>query len=65
MQVVCDGLDLCDAVITVSRAMSSRTTNPILEGIKFVAEGETLTLSATDLELSIEKKNQSRSKNRR
>ena len=56
MQVVCEGLDLCDAVITVSRAMSARTTNPILEGIKFVAEGETLTLSATDLELSIEKK---------
>ena len=56
MQVVCDGLDLCDAVITVSRAMSPRTTNPILEGIKFIAEGETLTLSATDLELSIEKK---------
>lgn len=56
MQVVCDGLDLCDAVMTVSRAMSARTTNPILEGIKFVAEDETLTLSATDLELSIEKK---------
>jgi len=56
MQIICDGLDLCDAVIIVSRAIGTRTTNPILEGIKLVAEDETLTLSATDLELSIEKK---------
>lgn len=56
MQVTCEGLDLCDAVITVSRAISAKTTNPILEGIKMVAEEDTLVLSATDLELSIEKK---------
>jgi DNA polymerase-3 subunit beta len=56
MQVVCEGLDLCDAVITVSRAIGARTTNPILEGIKMVADEDVLTLSATDLELSIEKK---------
>lgn len=56
MQVICDGLDLCDAVITVSRAINIKTTNPILEGIKIVAEDDVIILSATDLELSIEKK---------
>ncbi|MEG1752068.1 MAG: DNA polymerase III subunit beta [Clostridia bacterium] len=56
MQLICDGLDLADAVFKVSRAIPSKTTNPILEGIKVVAEDDTLTLSATDLELSIEKK---------
>lgn len=56
MQITCDGLDLCDAVLTVSRAIAARTTNPILEGIKIVADNDTLTFSATDLELSIEKK---------
>ena len=56
MQVVCEGLDLADAVAKVSKAIPNKTTNPILEGIKLVAKEETLTLSATDLELSIEKK---------
>lgn len=56
MQVICDGLDLCDALITVSRAINSKATNPILEGIKMVASDDELTLSATDLEFSIEKK---------
>ena len=56
MQIVCDGLDLSDAVLKVSKAISSKTTNPILEGIKLVAEEDKLILSATDLDLSIEKK---------
>lgn len=56
MQVICDGLDLCEAVLKVSKAISSRTTNPILEGIKLHAEEDKLILSATDLDLSIEKK---------
>lgn len=56
MQIVCDGLDLSDAVLKVSKAISTRTTNPILEGIKLVAQEDVLTLSATDTELSIEKK---------
>lgn len=56
MQVVCDGLDLCEAVLKVSKAIGTRTTNPILEGIKLTAEDDTLTLSATDLELAIEKR---------
>lgn len=56
MQVICEGLDLADAVSKVSKAISNKTTNPILEGIKICASEETLTISATDLELSIEKK---------
>lgn len=56
MQVVIDGLDLSDAVLKVSKAISNKTTNPILEGIKLVAEEDKLILSATDLDLSIEKK---------
>ena len=56
MQIVCEGLDLSDAVIKVSKAIPNKTTNPILEGIKIVAKEDTLTLSATDLDLSIEKR---------
>lgn len=56
MQIICDGLDLSDAVLKVSKAIAVKTTNPILEGIKLTAEENELTLSATDLELSIEKK---------
>lgn len=56
MKVICEGLDLSDAVLKVSKALSSRTTNPVLEGIKITAEGDTLTLLATDLDLTIEKK---------
>lgn len=56
MIVSCQGLELSDALLKVSKAISSKITNPILEGIKMVAEEDTLTLSATDTELSIEKK---------
>ena len=56
MQVVCDGLDLSEAVIKVSRAISNKTTNPILEGIKLVADNDCLVVSATDSDLAIEKK---------
>ena len=56
MQVVCDGLDLSEAVLRVSRAISYKTTNPILEGIKIVADNDYIIVSATDLDLAIEKK---------
>lgn len=56
MIVSCHGIELSDAFLSVSKAISNKTTNPILEGIKIVAENDTLTLSATDTELSIEKK---------
>lgn len=56
MKLVCDGLDLSDAVLKVSKALSVKAANPILEGIKITAKGETLTLLATDMELTIERK---------
>lgn len=56
MIVSCHGIELSDAFLSVSKAISNKITNPILEGIKIVAEDDTLTLSATDTELSIEKK---------
>ncbi len=55
MKLICEGLDLSDAVLKVIRATATRTTNPILEGIKLSAKEDSLTLSATDLEISIEK----------
>ena len=56
MLVSCHGIELSDAFLSVSKAISNKITNPILEGIKIVAEDDTLTFSATDTELSIEKK---------
>ncbi|MBO5214605.1 MAG: DNA polymerase III subunit beta [Clostridia bacterium] len=55
MKLICNGNDLSDAVGKVYKAVSTRTTNPILEGIKLKAENGTLRLTATDLELAIEK----------
>ncbi len=55
MQVVCDGAALGAATLKVIKAISTKTTNPILEGIKITAEDDKLILSATDLELGIEK----------
>lgn len=56
MKAFCEGLDLVEAVMKVIKATSNKTINPILEGIKITAEGDTLTLVATDSELAIEKK---------
>lgn len=55
MKLICEGLDLSDAVLKVIKATATRTTNPILEGIKLCAREDMLVLSATDLEISIEK----------
>lgn len=44
---------LLDALINVSRAISTRTTIPILNGIKFDLKNEGLYLTATDSELTI------------
>ena len=55
MKLICDGLDLSDAVLKVSKALSVKSANPILEGIKITAKGDSLTLLATDTELTIEK----------
>ena len=56
MFVTCQGLELSDAFLKVSKAISNKIANPILEGIKIIAEDDTLIMSATDTELTIEKK---------
>lgn len=56
MKVICEGLDLSDAVMKVIKAASAKSPNPVLEGIKIKAENDVLTFTATDLELAIEKK---------
>lgn len=56
MKLSCDSLDLSDALSQVGKALPIKKALPILNGIKLKAEGNTLTLTATDLELSIEKK---------
>lgn len=55
MKVFCHGLDLADALIKVSRAIPAKRTVPILDGILIQAQGSTLTMTATDLELGIVK----------
>ena len=54
MKIECNGNDLSEAVAKVIKAVPARSTNPVLEGIKLSAADGTLTLTATDLELSIE-----------
>lgn len=56
MKVICQGNELSDALQKVTKALPVKRSNPILDGVKLIAEGDTLTLLATDLELAIEKK---------
>lgn len=55
MKIICDGLDLSDAVLKVSKALSVKAVNPVLEGIKITATNDSITLLATDTELTIQK----------
>ena len=55
MKIIVNGNDLSQAVMKVSKAISVKTTNPVLEGIKLSVKGDNLTLSATDMEIAIEK----------
>ena len=56
MKFICDGVTLSDAAMTVGKACASKTLIPVLECIKLSAYNDTLTLTAFDGELSIEKK---------
>lgn len=53
MKVKCSREELLEAIQISQRAISTRSMLPILSGILFKAEGNTLSLSATDLEISI------------
>lgn len=56
MKLVCEGIDLSDAVLKVVKACASKTTVPVMECIKLSAKNDGVTLTATDGEISIQKK---------
>ena len=56
MKLRCQGTELSDALSKVTKALPVKRSNPILDGVKLTAQGDILTLFATDLELAIEKK---------
>lgn len=56
MKVYCDGIELSDALSKVGKALPIKNVVPIFEGIKLKAAGDTLTITASDGDLSIEKK---------
>lgn len=53
MIVSCEKDKLNNLVQTALRGVSSRVTMPILSGLLITAEGGRLTISSTDLEMSI------------
>jgi DNA polymerase-3 subunit beta len=55
MKFICDQNTLVKAINTVSKAVTSRTTIPVLKGILLTLKENQLTLSSSDLEISIEK----------
>lgn len=54
MKIICKKTDLVHAVSTVSKAVSNKTTLPILECILIEASTGTIKLTANDMELGIE-----------
>ncbi|MGN0824129.1 MAG: DNA polymerase III subunit beta [Candidatus Coproplasma sp.] len=56
MKFICEGLDLSEAILKVVKACAVRTTVPVMECIKISAVNDTLTLTATDGEITIQKK---------
>lgn len=54
MQIVCEQLDLLKGVQAVGRAISTRTTMPILSNILLETTKDGVKLAATDLELGIQ-----------
>ncbi len=55
MKFIVNGLELSNAVSKVIKAVSTKTTNAVLEGIKLSVKGDELILTATDIEIAIEK----------
>ena len=55
MKFICSRKTLLNGFSIVQKAVSTRTTLPILEGVLIQAEGNTIKLIATDLEIGIEK----------
>ncbi|MBR1747608.1 MAG: DNA polymerase III subunit beta [Clostridia bacterium] len=55
MKFYCNGMELSNATNIVSKAVAANKNIPILEGIKLSAQGRTLTMSAFNQEIFIEK----------
>ena len=55
MKFCCNGTDLANATNIVSKALAANKNIPILEGIRLDAHGESLTLSAYNQEMYIQK----------
>ncbi len=55
MKVVCEGIDLSEAVLKVIKACATRTTVPVMECIKLSAKNDKVILTATDGEMTIQK----------
>ena len=53
MKFVCNQKDLLNAVNTVSKAITTRTTLPILEGIRLKGENNVIEFYCTDLKIAI------------
>ena len=53
MKIICDRTLLSAAVSGVSKAVTQRSSIPVLEGILLKAEGFQLTLTGYDLEMGI------------
>lgn len=53
MKIVCDKKLLTAAVTNVCRAVSAKSTIPVLEGVHIIANGNQVTLSGYDLEMGI------------
>lgn len=56
MKFYCNQQELNKALNIVSKAITVRTTIPVLKGILIIAENNTLTLRGSDLDISIETK---------
>lgn len=54
MKLICNGIDLADSFSKVTKAITGRKAIPILEGVKLSAFGDSLTLTATDTDFTIE-----------
>ncbi|HOS70014.1 MAG TPA: DNA polymerase III subunit beta, partial [Bacillota bacterium] len=54
MKIITTKSTLLESINVVQKAVPSKTTLPILEGILFDAKGGKLKLTATDLEIGIE-----------
>jgi DNA polymerase-3 subunit beta len=53
MKVICNRGALLEALTVASNVVQARTPKPVLQCVKLSAEGDRLTLSATDMEVSI------------